>query len=96
MALPDKNRSLVRMNTVPVDPGLELHTYTYATKSTGAQVLTAGYFNFGRGYLKPGDRITAHTEVDAPADSETIWLKVATVPASGNVTVTDITPAGGA
>jgi hypothetical protein len=96
MALPDKNRSLIRASTVPIEPGLKINIYNYGTKSTAAQVLTAGYFNFGRGYLRPGDRITAHTEADVAANSETIQLKVATVPASGNVTVTDITPAGGA
>lgn len=93
MALPDLNRSLIRTVTVPIAPGVKINHYTYGTTATAAAVLTDGHFNFGRSYLKPGDRITVFTQVGVVADSVNIDLKVATVPATGNVTVTDITPA---
>lgn len=92
MALPDLNRRLVRLQTIPITPALKLTHYQYATEATAAEVATAGHFNFARGYLKPGDRITAYTEADDPANSANVDIKVLTVPASGNVTVADVTP----
>jgi hypothetical protein len=90
MALPDLNRSLIRRTTVPVEPGLKVCVYDFATKSAAAAVLAAGFFNFARGYLRPGDRIEAITEMDNAAASATVRMKVLTVPATGNVTVADL------
>lgn len=95
MTLPDLNRQLIRFGTINVFEGPKLNFYHYATKSTDAEILTAGHFNFGRNYLKPGDRITAFTEAHLPTDSKDVALKVLTVPATGNVTVEDMTPDGG-
>lgn len=91
MALPDLNRSLIRQSTIPVEPGLKINTYEFATKEASATILAAGFFNFARAYLQPGDRITAFTEVDAPAAGQKpVRIIVLTVPATGNVTVDDV------
>lgn len=64
---------------------------TYATNDTKAEVIAAGYFNDVRADLSVGSIIEAEVDCDGTQDS--VKMRVATVPSSGNVTVTDITPA---
>lgn len=88
MALPDLNRQLIRKRTINVlETKTKINSYEFAGSETMAAILTAGFFNFGRAYLKPGDRIEAFSEVDDPGNSEHAMLKVLTVPSAGNVTV---------
>ncbi|MUO84776.1 hypothetical protein GOZ78_03490 [Agrobacterium vitis] len=63
--------------------------FNYATDHTKAEVLTAGFFNASRDDLTPHSIINA--VVDCDGTPEYVRIKVATVPATGNVTVTDVT-----
>lgn len=94
MALPDLNRSLIRDLTIPIEPGRKVNTYSYGTKAALATVLTAGHFNFARGYLQAGDVIDIIAGVDGDADNATAL--VTSVPATGDVTVAaDVETEGG-
>lgn len=63
--------------------------FNYATDNTKAEVLTAGFFNDSRGDLSVNSIINA--VVDCDGTPEYVRIKVATVPTTGNITVTDVT-----
>ena len=94
MALPDLNRSLIRDTTVPIEPGQKFNKYRFAGNQTMAAILTTGFFNFARGYLRPGDRIECFSQIDTPADSEHAYVKVLTVPVTGDITISASEEAG--
>lgn len=85
MALPDLKRSLIRVATVPIEPGTKVNFYKFATKAAVATVIADGYFNFARDYLKVNDVIDCLCAADSTGDL--VSLRVATVPSSGDVTV---------
>jgi hypothetical protein len=85
MALPDLKRSLIRVATVPIEPGTKVNFYKFATKSSVATVIADGYFNFARDYLKKNDVIDCMCAADSTGDMVTVRL--ASVPSSGDVTV---------
>ena len=70
-------------------PGLNRmsNLWFLATEDASATVTTAGYFNASRSELFVGDTIIAKVAIGGTAD--TLILNVATVPASGNITVAD-------
>lgn len=74
---------------IRLSPTKYIRFLTYATNDTKAEVLTAGYFNNARADLSVGSKIEA--EVDCDGTQETVIMRVATVPPTGNVTVTDVT-----
>lgn len=61
---------------------------TYDTNDTKAEVIAAGYFNNARADLSVGSII--EIEADCDGTQTSVRVRVATVPTSGNVTVTDI------
>ena len=62
---------------------------TYATDDAKAVVIAAGYFNDARPDLSVGSIIDC--VVNAAAGAAYVKLRVTAVPATGNVTVADIT-----
>lgn len=80
---------LRRSNSITLANNVKVHTFDYATNHTKAEMLAAGYFNDSRSALTVSSIINAVADVDGT--SEYVRMKVATVPASGNVTVTDVT-----
>ncbi|MCF1478141.1 hypothetical protein FS782_13780 [Agrobacterium vitis] len=80
-------RDLRRRTTISLKP--QAMFFDYATVGLKAEVLTAGWFNTSRDNLTPGSIIDA--VVDWASTKEYVRIKVATVPATGNVTVTDVT-----
>ena len=82
-------RQLRRYNSITLSSNRKIHFFSYATDHTKAEALTAGYFNDSRASLSPHSIIDAVVDVDGTP--EFVRIKVATVPASGNVTVTDVT-----
>lgn len=82
-------RQLRRSNSITLSGGRMIHFFDYATDHTLAETIAAGYFNDSRAALTAHSIINAVVDVDGtPAYAR---IKVATVPASGNVTVTDVT-----
>jgi hypothetical protein len=82
-------RRLRRYASVPLSGGRAIHFNAYATDNTKAETIAAGYFNDSRSALTVGSIINAVVDVDGTP--EFVRIKLATVPASGNVTVTDVT-----
>lgn len=82
-------RQLRRSNSITLAGNVMIHTFDYATNHTKAEVLTAGYFNESRAALSKSSIINAVVDVDGTP--EYVRIMLATVPASGNVTVTDVT-----
>lgn len=64
--------------------GAKQHWNYNAAADNVATATTAGYFNDARSYLKVGDRI----DLFAASNAQVRFLTVATVPDTGNVTVT--------
>ncbi|MCF1468502.1 hypothetical protein FS764_16465 [Agrobacterium vitis] len=63
--------------------------FNCASDNTKAEILTAGFFNDSREDLTPHSIINMVADCDGTP--EYVRIKVATVPATGNVTVTDVT-----
>lgn len=84
-------RQLRRYNSITLSGNRKIHSFDYASDHTKAEVLTAGYFNASREALSAHSIINAVVDVDGAP--EYVRIKVATVPASGNVTVTNVTGA---
>ena len=82
-------RQLRRSNSITLSGGRMIHFCEYATDHTKAEMLTAGYFNDSRAALTKSSIINAVVDVDGTP--EYVRVLLATVPASGNVTATDIT-----
>lgn len=82
-------RQLRRTETIVVPGYPQCMFFKYATTHTKAEVLAAGFFNSSRDQVTPGSIIDAVCDWDST--KEYVRIKVATVPASGNVTVTDVT-----
>lgn len=80
---------LRRSNSITLSGNRKVHTFDYATDHTKAEMLAAGYFNASRAALSVSSIINAVADVDGT--SEYVRVKVATVPSSGNITVTDVT-----
>ncbi|WP_295805932.1 hypothetical protein [uncultured Nitratireductor sp.] len=83
-----KIRQLSRYHSVSYDDNgtsKKCNFYNYVTTDPDAAAQTAGYFNDARAILNVGDSITAIC--DASGTPERVTLLVATVPASGDVTV---------
>ncbi len=80
-------RHLRRRTTISLSPHVMF--FDYATNHTKAEVLAAGFFNLSRDNLTPRSIIDA--VVDADGTPEFVRIKIATVPDTGNVTVTDVT-----
>jgi hypothetical protein len=80
---------LRRSNSITLTGNVKVHFFNYATNHTKAEAIAAGYFNDSRAALSVSSIIDAVVDVDGT--SEYVRIKVATVPASGNVTVTDVT-----
>lgn len=78
-------RRLRRYNSITLSGNRLVHAFTYATDNTKAELLTDGYFNDSRMALTVGSRIEALCDADGTPN----WVdvRVATVPATGNVTV---------
>ncbi|YBV97531.1 hypothetical protein M1D80_11820 [Phyllobacteriaceae bacterium JZ32] len=83
-----KIRSLIRMTTVPIEPGRRVNFYRYASNDAAATVIAAGYFNEARAELTKGDIIEAVVAHSTTPDH--LLLQVADSPGSGDVTVTDL------
>lgn len=82
-------RQLRRYNSITLSSNRKVHFFNYGSDHTKAEVLTAGYFNDSRPALTPHSVIGAI--VDHDGTPEFVRIKIATVPSSGNITVTDIT-----
>lgn len=82
-------RQLRRSNSITLSGNRKVHFFDYSTDHTKAEVLTAGYFNGSRASLSAHSIINAVVDLDGTP--EYVRIKVATVPASGNVTVADVT-----
>lgn len=78
-------RRLRRYNSITLSGNRMIHFFNYATDNTAAETVAAGYFNDSRAALTVGSVIDAVIDVDGTPDN--IRIRVATVPASGNVTV---------
>ena len=102
MTLPDKNRAMRMVVEVPVLDNTtgewqkNIRKFVHATNNSAAEVVAAGYFNFARdkGRIRVGDRCEIYADVDGTQD--TIHVRFATVPATGNVTTVVDTAASGA
>ncbi|GCA49300.1 hypothetical protein KGO5_01743 [Sinorhizobium sp. KGO-5] len=82
-------RDLRRRTTISI-PGQRQITFSdYATTHTKAEVLAAGFFNDSRDNVTVGSIIDAVVDIDGTP--EYVRIRFATVPATGNVTVTDVT-----
>ena len=80
---------LRRSNSITLTGNVKVHTFDYATNHTKAEMIAAGYFNDSRAALSKASIINAVFDVDgAPGYAR---LLVTTVPATGNITVTDVT-----
>ncbi|WP_377299627.1 hypothetical protein [Rhizobium sp. SGZ-381] len=80
---------LRRSNSITLTGNVKVHFFDYATNHTKAETIAAGYFNDSRAALSVSSIIDAVIDVDGtPAY---VKMRVTAVPASGNVTVTDIT-----
>jgi hypothetical protein len=79
--------SLVLLGSAPYGTGIDKAraAYLYPTADAAATVLAAGYFNGARPRLKKGDVIILATDQDGTASTQLVV--VASVPATGNVTV---------
>jgi hypothetical protein len=80
---------LRRSNSLTLAGNVKVHFFNYATNHTKAEVVTAGYFNDSRPALTKSSVIDAVVDVDGTP--EYVRILVATVPATGNITVTDVT-----
>lgn len=85
-----KVQNLVRMFSAPDEDGTVKSVWFNATKEVAGTVTTAGFFNACRHKLAVGDLILSAGSVDL------LLLRVDTVPASGNVTVSAETGAAAA
>lgn len=82
-------RALKRNETINIPGYPQCQFFKYATTHTKAETIAAGFFNDSRAQLTPGSIIDA--VVDWDDTKEYVRIKVATVPDTGNVTVTDVT-----
>lgn len=82
-------RQLRRSSTITLAGNVMVHFFDYATNHTKAEMLTAGYFNESRAALSKSSIINAVADVDGTP--EYVRVLLATVPATGNVTTTDVT-----
>lgn len=89
MATFDK-RKLRRRQAIQVSGVGQMQFFDYATEATEAEVLAAGFFNDARDTLTVGSIIDAI--VDCSSTKTYTRIRVATVPTSGNVTVTSSKP----
>lgn len=78
-------RALQRISTNLMANGRKVHHFTYASDHTKAEIVTAGYFNASRPALTPGSLIQAVADLDGTPNA--LLIRVATVPATGDVTV---------
>lgn len=82
-------RQLRRYNSIVLSGNRKIHFFNYASDHTRAEIVTAGYFNESRSALSVGSVIDLAIDVDGAISSGR--LRVTAVPASGNVTVADVT-----
>jgi hypothetical protein len=80
---------LRRSNSITLANNVKVHTFDYATNHTKAEMLAAGYFNDSRAALSKSSIINAVADVDGTP--EYVRVMLATVPATGNITTTDVT-----
>jgi hypothetical protein len=89
--MPYADRSLALRNSVPAGNSLPgragmVSFFDYATPDTLATVVAAGYFNNARARLQAGDVVQVAAGIGGtPATDSYVF---ASVPATGNVTVT--------
>ena len=86
-------RALSRMATSQYASGESASAYFMATANAAAAVIAAGYLNDARDMLRVGDIIFASVGIGGTAD--TLLIRVATVPASRNITTVAETGASG-
>lgn len=82
-------RDLRRRTTISIKGYPQAMFFDFATISSKAEVLAAGFFNNARSSVTPGSIVDA--VVDWDSTKEYVRIKFATVPDTGNVTVTDVT-----
>lgn len=78
-------QSLVLMCASPIASGKVIKRWFYATNDAVATIATAGYFNGVRDRLTVNDVIEVVAVADGTCDR--VVYKVATVPASADVTI---------
>lgn len=76
-------RDLRRRTTISIKGYPQAMFFDFATTSSKAEVLAAGFFNLARYNLTPGSIIDA--VVDWDDTKEYVRIKIATVPDTGNV-----------